>query len=533
MDGDELPYIKVSGLSIYAGISDALASVLPASVRIDVGNGTYTYTIEQNILAAAYSPSGNRMAYYASLSSADTMELPSETEFEISVTVTPAEGTPLQFTESARLPLRNSMVSPHNMATGQVYEFTLSAAVPAGASYRSEAVLVWSPQTIGAYATQVYEEGYLDPYTKVSQATESFGSVYFAVANQDNLSESASSNARVSFVTRYLSDDFTGGCVITELEDSVQMIPVQTVDIALAPEITGVTITADDASAVVNGKYVHKRATLTITPVISFKYGDGLSYLNTDVGGNRYASSVSVVAEGVAPGTEYVRPDTGETETAGDTSVRDITMRAAGRKWRLLSADYQVFYQVLYYLPPRVTTMNVYRMAVSSIATEYQYNGVYYKKDDFGAYGMAEFRVSFSDLDGENQTSMTLQYGTHRIAVTPDANGYGFVVFQANTAVALNVNIVLYDNYMPYGVSATRRLSTASILIDYLSGGKGMAIGKAATEPSALDIAADWKLLFYQATVGAYNGDNEQDLVLWMHDVDDRLTYLENSIYAN
>ena len=60
-----------------------------------------------------------------------------------------------------------------------------------------------------------------------------------------------------------------------------------------------------------------------------------------------------------------------------------------------------------------------------------------------------------------------------------------------------------------------------------------MAIGKAATEPSALDIAADWKLLFDQATVGAYNGDNEQDRVLWMHDVDDRLTYLENSIYAN
>ena len=146
---------------------------------------------------------------------------------------------------------------------------------------------------------------------------------------------------------------------------------------------------------------------------------------------------------------------------------------------------------------------------------------------------MAEFQVSFSSLDGENQTSMTLQYGTHRISVTPDATGYGFVVFPANTAVSLNVNIVLYDNFMPYGVAATRRLSTASILIDYLSGGKGMAIGKAATEQSALDIASDWKLLFYQATVGSYNGDDEQDLIAWMRQVDDRLEYLENSIYAN
>lgn len=533
MEGEDAPYLKVSGLSIYSESDADLEALLPASVRIDIGNGTYDYQIGNNILAGAYSPSGNRMDYYAALSSGVSMDFPTETEFDIAVTVTPAEGEPLIFTESVRCPMTNSLTAPNSVTTGTAAEFTLTSAAPTGASYRNEASLVWMPQAAGYYTTQIYEEGYVDPYTKVSEASSDFLSVYFAVANPDELPTELASNARVGFSTYYLSDDFTDGCMITDLETSVMVTPGSTVDSTLAPEITSVTITADPSEAVVDGKYVHKKATLTFTPVVRFKYGDSIAYLSTDELGNRYGASISAVAVGITPGEEYTRPDTEETETADDTSVRAVTLRATGRKWKLQSNGYMATYQVLYYLPPRITTMNVYRMAVSSIATPYRYNGTYYKKDDFGAYGMAEFQVSFSSLDGENQTSMTLQYGTHRISVTPDATGYGFVVFPANTAVSLNVNIVLYDNFMPYGVAATRRLSTASILIDYLSGGKGMAIGKAATEQSALDIASDWKLLFYQATVGSYNGDDEQDLIAWMRQVDDRLEYLENSIYAN
>ena len=73
------------------------------------------------------------------------------------------------------------------------------------------------------------------------------------------------------------------------------------------------------------------------------------------------------------------------------------------------------------------------------------------------------------------------------------------------------------------------RLSTAGILMDILAGGKGVAIGKTATTENALDISSDWKLLFYQATVGDYNGASTEELVPWMHSIDARLTALENS----
>lgn len=533
-DSSVKPYLTVSGFSLYSDSGPALEALLPAEVRIDIGNATYTYTFGTDVSAAAYSPAGNHMAYYTALSSSQQMEIPTVgMTFDISVRLTTADNQTLSFTEEARAPIANSLTLPASIYTGRPYGFTLSAAVPVDEHHRSEATLAWVPRIVGAYTTQIYEEGFVDPYTRVSEAEDPFSEIYYAVANTDSLQESMSANATVRFCTYYLSDDFTGGCVITDITGTVTVIPTDTIDSSLAPEITGVTITCDPVDAVVNDKFVHRKATLTLTPVVGYKYGDSISYIRTGDGSNRYGSSVTVPAEGVTPGESYVRPDTGETETAGDTSVRGLSMQVCGRKWGVFSSTYTATYEVLYYLPPRVLSLNVYRMAVSSIQTDYRYNGTYYKKDDFGAYGMAEFQVQFSSLDGQNNTSMTVQYGTHRISVTPDANGRGIVVFEANAAVSMNVNVMLYDNYMPYGVSASRRLSTATILMDYLHGGKGMAIGKAATETNALDIASDWRLLFHQATVGGYSGDDEEDLVAWMHDVDDKLDYLEKSIYAN
>ena len=94
----------------------------------------------------------------------------------------------------------------------------------------------------------------------------------------------------------------------------------------------------------------------------------------------------------------------------------------------------------------------------------------------------------------------------------------------------MGVSLELIDKFYPYGIVAKITLSTAGILLDYLAGGKGMAVGKVATQQNALDIASDWKLLFYNADVGAYNSNtSSQDLVSWMHAVDSRLTALERS----
>lgn len=91
----------------------------------------------------------------------------------------------------------------------------------------------------------------------------------------------------------------------------------------------------------------------------------------------------------------------------------------------------------------------------------------------------------------------------------------------------MNVSLELVDVFTPYGITTSTRLSTAGILLDYLAGGKGMAVGKVATRQKTLDIASDWTLLFYNADVGAYNDDTtSQDLIAWMHGIDTRLTAL-------
>ena len=87
------------------------------------------------------------------------------------------------------------------MYTGRAYECSLSSLVPVGEHYQSTSSLVWAPQAVGVYTTQVYEEGYVDPYVKVSEATTAFSMIYYAVANADNLQSDLASAASISFKT--------------------------------------------------------------------------------------------------------------------------------------------------------------------------------------------------------------------------------------------------------------------------------------------------------------------------------------------
>ena len=245
---------------------------------------------------------------------------------------------------------------------------------------------------------------------------------------------------------------------------------------------------------------------------------------------NTFSSSITAQAEGVAPGTSYTRPDTGATVTAGEETVGSATLCVCGTKWGLLSDDVTVTYNVLWYLTPRVDDLSVHRAVRVTTSTSYSQDGYYYTKDDFGQYCIVEYTVSYASLSGQNDRKLTLLYGSASKQITLSSTTQsGFYVFAAGDS-AMNVALELTDNFYPYGILATVRLSTSGILLDYLSGGKGMAVGKTATEQKTLDIARDWKLLFYQADVGAYNDDtSSEDLIAWMHETDARLTALEQS----
>lgn len=538
--GTESPYLQVSGFNIYASSQGDIASLLPATVTVRANNGTtYTFTTGSTVLRGAYSPSGNWMAYFVSLSSDTHISIPGNgATFSIAVTVTPNSGTALSFTESACGPQSNTLTVPNQMVTGRVYSFAASRNFSAGGNFKTVAELTWFPRMTGVYTTQVYESGYVDPYTKTSDATSAFSTIYFAVANMDGLPEAQAAGlvtpANVVVRTIYNSASFTGGIVILEMTASIPCSPRDDVDEELSPTLTtaNVTFTCSPAEAVISGKYVHRNATITCTPVAQFKYGDSLSYIHYG-DSNRYGSSVSFQALGVEPGTSYVRPDTGSTATAGNESVAGLSICVYGSKWKKPSATVLKTYTVLWYHAPNLTNFALHRASVSSTSTSYVSGGTYYKKDDFGAYCIIEYAVNFAPLNNSNTTEMVIQYGTHRTTLTPSYTQSGYLIVSAPTASKLDVVIALYDRFYPYGVASSRTLSTGAVLIDFLNGGKGMAVGKAATSQNTLDIASNWKLLFYQATIGGYNGAAAVDLIAWMRDIDARLTHIETSEYAN
>lgn len=527
-------YLCMNGFSLYADTQAALSSLLPATIRVKVQNGAeHSYVTDQTIRTNIYSPSGNLMRYAVTVSSQEEMDLPTAAgTFTISVTVVTADGNTTTFNETGYRPVEYVITTPVGMTTGSVYSFTMNHAAQVGAMFSNSAHIRFAPQVDNITLMTMTDYGYVDAYTRVSEASSAFSTIQFAVANPGYLSEyidgTVTGNAVVSFQTRYLSTDFQNGILITDATAQVPLTLRDGVDDELKPVLTAalVGLTGTNAYNVGHTAYVHRQSTLTLTPAAQFKYGDSLAYINS---GDRttFSGSISTIAEGAEPGTTYTRPDTGASVTAGQETVGGVSLSVCGRKWGLSSDTVTKTYYVLWYVAPRVNSFSVHRAARVSTSTSYYQGGYYYKKDDFGPYCIVEYDVEFASLSGQNSKKLTLFYGSSSRVINISSSQRGYYIFSAGDA-AMDVALELTDTFYPYGILATVRLSTAGILIDYLSGGKGMAIGKTATEQRALDIAKDWKLLFYQADVGAYNSDTSSvDLVSWMHNTDSRLTALE------
>ena len=530
-DADADSYMCVSGFCIYADSGSELSSILPVTVTVQIDNAaTHTFSSESNIHNGAYSPSKNWMPYYATVSSTENIALPGSGVITIHVTVTPNGGSTFSFDETAYRPLKNKMTSPDSMVTGRVHEFTFEQNVPVGALFSSNATLQFAPMINNIPVVGILEYGYVDPYTKVNSAKSIFNKMYFAVQNPavyvDDIEQELIDNASINMQTRYMSEDFTNGIPILELSASVPLATRDGVDDDLTPELTDslVEVTGTNILNVGHDAFVHKQSIATITPAAKFKYGDVLAYIQHD-GMNAFTQSITQQVFGVVPGQSYENPKTGETETAGNETVGAITISVTGSKWKLQSASVTKYYNVLWYHTPTVSNFTVHRASRSSSSTSYKQGSYYYTKDDFGLYCIVEYTIDIASLDGQNSAQFYLQYGSTTITL-PASSSSGYYIFYAGEA-AMNVSLELVDVFTPYGITTSTRLSTAGILLDYLAGGKGMAVGKVATRQKTLDIASDWTLLFYNADVGAYNDDTtSQDLIAWMHGIDTRLTAL-------
>ena len=551
-DDDASPYIRINGLCIYGQTESAIAALLPAQVSVSIGSGeASTFTTGSKHTNGAYSPLGNWMDYYIKLTAPDEEEsnitIPNNgNAFTINVTVTPNGGSAISFTERACgiYPVASSQ--PEEMTTGRAYEFTCSKTIPVDSSHRVTGSLSWFPHYADYPTTNAIEYLFVDPYTTVEETTASFNKFYCAVANADYLPsvEGARADSNISLKVYYNTPDFYTGVLITDIKLAVTTIPRDwdDVDQNMHPEIDSskTVITATPSYTDINGIYVARYARLTIQVFPKLKYRSrnehyylGKLYVDDGMGSGQACSFDANNTVSMPTYPTYIYD--GET---GEYHIQTIgTLNYNGLLYDRWAPHYGYTYtigvQVYGYFIPSITTFSVHRCAVNSSGS-YIYDGTRYSKNDYGAYCLIEWGVKFTSLGDSNTRNMTIKYGTTTQTITLTAyEQSGYMVVPANTERTMDVTIRLWDKYTTGGVTSTTRLSTAGVLIDWLSGGKGMAVGKVAETRNMLDINPDWRLLFYQATVGNYNGTTDADLIAWMHDIDDRLTALENSETAN
>ena len=539
-------YIRISNFCIYTSNESALTSRLPITVQITINGTNTSFVTSSTVLHNGYSANGIWMSNYVTLSSNTNIAIPHDgSTFSIRITsYHSGAGSGGYFTQSACGVYPITMTAPSSMYTGALTSATLSRNALVGGNYFSSGSYTWFPQSPDYYTTARVQDLFVDAYTKVSSATSAFSTIYFAVPNGDNLPNVASlqQNGTLTYQLNYSTSSFTGGSIVLATATAyIKTIPrdVTTIDNALKPEANsaGTVIVATPSNTQIGNKYLGGYATLTITPSFRLKYQSGSSpYVRYKIQYNNttYYTSDSVSIQTI-PQYSY-NASTGEKTIL--LNYTDSFICTVTDQWTVYFSDanltkYTYTTSMLGYMQPQITDFSVHRCKVDANGS-YTYNGTTYSKDDYGAYCLIEYGYKFTSLDNTNVRHMTIRHSTGTSTITTSSyEGTGYMVVSASTERAYQITIRLWDTYTTDGTYATLTLSTAGVLLDFLNGGKGVAVGKVAESQNVFDINPVWKLLFYKATVGNYQNNTDQDLIAWMHDIDDRLEELENTTTAN
>ncbi len=546
VDGSATPYLRLAGFSVYADDQATLAQRLPITVSVSLSTGaSYTGVTENATSRGTYSPCGNWMnwfvRHFAPDSSESNLYIPNDgSAFTITVTLTPRYGDVMTFTESACGVRPVTVTSPQEMTTGRIHTFTLSSALPADSTHRTTGSLSWYPKLAGYVTSERIEDCFVDALTKVENATSPIGAFKFAICNYDDVPavQAARADANISVRNYYLSADFYNGIVTTALDFSVPVMPRahDQVDSDLLPSVNtaNTVITATPPEAAVGNRYVAGYATLTLQFDIARRFQSSQNpyyrasvYITRDGRTQWYYANGNTVTVPTYP--QYIHDQQTDTYEILENSVMEYPGYISDRWTSGYGQSFTLIVNTFGYLPPQITDFAVHRCVVDAQG-DYTYGGTSYTKNDYGAYCLIEYGVKFTTLANSNTKNLRITYGTTNVDVTLSSyTQSGYIVVPANTERTLDVTLRLWDTFTPGGVTSTLRLSTAGVLIDFLAGGKGMAVGKVAEYQNTLDINPDWRLLFYQATVGNYTNNQAQDLVAWMHAVDAALDDLENN----
>ncbi len=210
------------------------------------------------------------------------------------------------------------------------------------------------------------------------------------------------------------------------------------------------------------GDYVLLQSRLHITASAGLRYGATLEALKISANGTYYTG-----AEAITEALESLDYDTVSIEATDSRGVTGVT-------------EYSI--NIVEWFTPRVTALAVHRCTSAGVL------------NDNGDHVLIEWGVSFAPVNNHNTRALTVQHPEGSSAVTLSAyQQTGQMIVAADTEHSYNISLTLQDAFTTF--MRTVRLSTAGVIMDILSGGKGVAFGKVAETQAAVEVCPDWTLI--------------------------------------
>ena len=289
----------------------------------------------------------------------------------------------------------------------------------------------------------------------------------------------------------------SGTCTITcKTYNGSALIGTKTVSFtarvpsSVVPSISSLTVAeAVSGLAAQFGAYIQNKSKLKVTISATGSYSSTIKTYKTTISGKSYTGSS--FTSGVLASSGTVTISTTVTDSRGRTATKSTTV------------------SVLAYTAPKISTFTAVRANGLGAA------------DDEGTMALARIKFAISALGNKNTKSYVVEYKPKSSDTWTEAASGSVYSYDSNMLLNINLDTdASYDLRLSITdyfnkdnpVRAFAEIATAFTLIDYHSGGKGLAFGKVSEIPDQMEINMDMDIHKNIFMGGAKRSNDEKNM---------------------
>ena len=219
------------------------------------------------------------------------------------------------------------------------------------------------------------------------------------------------------------------------------------------------------------GAYVLGQSQVKVTATPTLRYGATMAAIRIDANGTNYSYNEAVTD--VIASLSYNRIQVQITDSRGLTATTTVSI------------------SIVEWYTPQIT-LSVHRGT---------YTGGTFTPDDNGRYVKIDVNVKIAPVNNRNTRSVTITAPDGDHSYTPTSYDWNTsLISAASTEYSYTITVEAEDAFVTF--SKSTRLSTAGVIMDFKSGGKGVAFGKVAETDNMVEISSDWTLQVYNIKIG-------------------------------